>query len=332
MQLAITDFAAPAVVGEVWHLPPPSPNLKPASLTGVLEQSPDLTRALLPRSRHVVTMINRAARAGSACPAAATTCDRKLHSVVSLAVDRGALYLSGSDVVARPLEWLAQRRGDADRIAKLLRAYAPPRRGVLRDRACLGWFAVLGRMEPIMRGFVPLGDIALDGLPRKLTQESAARWLAETLPADTMEEIAELLRRVRDSRVRGRFVPNPVFGGLGIVAGSDGDWIAGSTLVELKCVNSGMQGVHVAQLLCYHVLDQSRELGREPYGFDSLALMLPRQGVTVAGMIEEWLRAFGAPSATVVVPAVTEWLREARGAWRSRTQREPDTSVEITPP
>jgi hypothetical protein len=244
-----------------------------------------------------------------------TTCDENLYSVVGLAVDRGALYLSGGDVTTRPIAWLARRRGHAERVAALLQAYSPPRRGALRSAAWLGWLGILGRMEPIMRGFVSLSDIRLAGLPRRLTQKSAAEWLAESMPAATLQEIAELLRLVRDTRVRGRFVPNPVFGCLGVVTGSDGDWIAGSTLVELKCVRQGMRSLYVAQLLCYYVLDRASAHGHEPFGFDSLALSLPRQGVTISGTVGEWLGAFGAPPESIVVPAVTEWLLEAGRPW-----------------
>ena len=307
MQLNIAQFAVIPPDGS-WSLAAPRRAPAWASLTDVLPQIPEFTRSLLPNARRVVTAVNRAARAGNPVPPSDATRAGSLYSVVGQSVDRGALFFSGADVVAIPLKRLRSGSEPAQRIARVLETYRCPRSGGLRNQAFLGWLTLLGMLEPVLRGFRPLSDIDVSQLPKRPNGAASAIWLSRIVPATTLQEIAELLRRVRDTRVRGHVIANPVFGGIGPVIGSDGDWIAGRTLVELKCTVSGMKSIHVAQLICYFVFDQMRAHGRQPYGFDSLALSLPRQGVTVVGAVDDWLSAFGAPSSATVVPAVAAWL------------------------
>lgn len=103
-----------------------------------------------------------------------------------------------------------------------------------------------------MRGFRPLSDVELGVVPRRLSPQAAAQCLADVLADDVAEEIADLVTALRTVRPRGRIRPNPVFGGIGAVLGSDGDWIARDTLVELKCVVNGVAREHIVQLLCYY--------------------------------------------------------------------------------
>ena len=70
------------------------------------------------------------------------------------------------------------------------------------------------------------------------------------------DEIVRLLRSLKEIRIRGTMFANPIFGSVGPILGSDGDWVVADTLVELKCVVGGVKRCHVAQLICYYALSQ----------------------------------------------------------------------------
>lgn len=279
-----------------------------ACLTDFLDVTPDLLDGLLPQSRRSIAKLNRRLLSLPQIHASATTVNRRLYSPVAGAVDRGVLYLSGFDVSTRVAKRVATHPRGA-RLAKALKAYMPPRRGVLRSRSAMGWLYVLGALEPVLRGFRTLDDIDTSTLAAAVGEASARAWLSRVIPDDVSDEIAELLRCVGRIRIPGPVLANPVFGGLGPVIGSDGDWIAGDTLVELKCTTGGVRRKHVAQLLAYYVFDQSLAHGRKrPYGFTRLALCLPRQSCTVVGTVDEWLQAFGAPKPDVFVRGCAQWF------------------------
>jgi hypothetical protein len=268
--------------------------------------------ALLPNSRTAITAINRGIKSAQTITPCSTTTNARLHSAVALAVDRGVLYFYGFDVVGRPAHRLQFYGAPGKRIAALTMSYKPPAHGVLRDRAAIGWFYLVGLLEPIVRGFRPLTDIDVSGLPRRLTSRSTNDWLSALTPIDVAAEISELLRAVRDSRLPGVVQPNPEFGALGSVIGSDGDWIAGDTLVELKCTVGGVHRNHVAQLLCYYAFDELCIATAVPRHFSSLALCLPRQRCTIVGAVDDWLAAFGGPARSDLPMFVHEWCTGRR--------------------
>lgn len=286
---------------------PPTFSGRPASLTDALARNNAFTAALLPHSRHAVTVLNRRLRREPPILPSATTVNRQLYSSVALAVDRGALYVRGVDVTSRPVKQLARGGAVATRIALALEAYLPPRRRLRDNSAAIGWLYTLGRLEPVLRGFRPLSDIDTESLPTTVTRTSAARWFATLLTDDVAQEIAALLGALSVARLGGVLRPNPIFGGIGEILGSDGDWIVGDTLVELKCVVGGVRREHVAQLLCYYALDRLRAHGKCAYGFSKLALLLPRQRSIIHGGIADWLAAFGGPSAADLPPFVEQW-------------------------
>lgn len=319
MHVNILDVAGTPPRARDCVIPPLRRPPVPACLTDFLETTPDLMDGMLPHSRRTIGYINRLVGARPQILPSQTTKDRKLYSPVGGAVDRGVLFLSGFDIAAGPRRSLSQRSTRAKQIATALAEYQPPRRGVLHSRSALGWLYLLAVIDPLLRGFRNLDDVDMTAFPAKINHESAAAWLEALIPADVGLEIAQLLRAVRDIRIPGVVLANPVFGGLGPVSGSDGDWIAGDTLVEMKCTTGGLQRIHVAQLLCYYVFDQARAHGgRRPYGFGRLALCLPRQSCTLVGSIDEWLQAFGAPRAEVFVTRLNDWFT-AHGASASRT-------------
>ena len=247
---------------------------RPVCLTDAFASNRAFLNALMPDSRSAVTAVNKAIRGQQSIQPSETTKTRRLYSSAALAVDRGVLYLYGVDIAARALARLssgspiARRDGSsiARRISKACEVYDPPRRGVLRNRSAIGWFYLLGILEPVLRGFRPLSEVDIRELPSRPTQQSSSAWLESLVTDDLAIEIADMLRAVRDCRIPGTFRPNPTFGGIGAVTGSDGDWLAGDTLVELKCTISGVRREYVAQMLCYYAFDQLRAHGQErPY-------------------------------------------------------------------
>ena len=291
-------------------IPPLRRSPQAACLTDFLEATPDLMDGMLPHSRRTIGYVNRLISARPQTPPSATTKERKLYSPVGGAVDRGVLFLSGFDVAAGPRQALSRRSPRARQIAAALAEYQPPRRGVLRSRSALGWLYLLAVIDPVLRGFRTLDDVDMTAFPGTINHGSVTAWLETLIPIDVSLEIAQLLRTVRDIRLPGPVLANPIFGGLGLVSGSDGDWIAGDTLVEMKCTTGGVQRIHAAQLLCYYVFDQARAHGRRPYGFGRLALCLPRQSCTLVGSVDEWLQAFGAPRVEVFLRVLTSWFND----------------------
>ena len=267
-----------------------------ACLTDAFASNAHFLSALMPSSRYAVTHLNKTIRGIRSVPPSATTKNEHLYSRVALAVDRGVLYLYGVDV-GGPAAIRLKRGGSLARsISKACEAYQPPRQAILHSRSAIGWFYFLGLREPVFRGFVQLGELDLPSPPSRPTSQSSTKWFESLIPDDVSHEIAAMLRAVRDSRLPGQFRANPVFGALGAVRGSDGDWLSGDTLVELKCTVGGIKREHVAQLLCYYAFDQLGVHGRlKAFGFSRLALCLPRHTCVVEGSVEDWLVAFGGP-------------------------------------
>lgn len=281
--------------------------IRPACLTDLLKETPEFIDGILPQSRRSMTYLNRWVRARPQLAASEATKARNAFGPVAGAVDRGVLYLSGFDIASRPAARLRYTRRGA-RIAAAITEYRPPRKGILGDDAAMGWLFLLAQIDPVLRGFRPLDDVDVSRFPRAINHDSVADWLRTLIAPMIAAEIAQLLRVVRDIRLPGPILANPVFGGVGPISGSDGDWIADDTLVEMKCTTREVQRTYVAQLLCYYALDQLRRGTRRHYGFGRLALCLPRQRCVISGRAEEWLAAFGAPKAARFVEGVGGWL------------------------
>jgi hypothetical protein len=242
-----------------------------------------------------------------------------LYSSVALAVDRGALFLSGHDVVSAPLRELKARGENvAKRLAQALEIYKPPVPQHFNRRDAIGWLYVLGRLEPVFRGFRPLSDVDTTHLPARLPHESVRQWLERIVAPSISDEIVQLLRGLEGISPPGIVYPNPVFGDLGPITGSDGDWILGDTLVELKCTVSGMRREFVTQMICYFALSRLPDRQKRLPHFSNLAICLPRQSATVTGTVDEWLSAFGAPHSSIVVNAIHQYFSLDMGYAPSR--------------
>ncbi|MBM3859834.1 MAG: hypothetical protein FJ395_09315 [Verrucomicrobia bacterium] len=311
MVLSIREIAASPPVNSAWALPPLRHDIKPACLTDLLQQIPEFQRALFPNSRRAVTQINRALKAGRFIPASDDTRRGSLYSSVALAVDRGALSLAGHDITTRAIQHLESCGGKSAKLASALKVYSPVTQDILESRDAVGWLYILGRLEPVIRGFRPISDIDLHALPNRLTKSAVRTWLAGAVPIAIGNEIVQLLRNVQSLQLSGRFFPNPVFGGIGAAMGSDGDWIAGDTLVELKCTLSGVKREHIVQIICYAALSQQPYVAAKIPPFTNLAICLPRQSAIIVGTIEDWMTTCGAPSSGVVFDAILHYF----GQW-----------------
>jgi hypothetical protein len=324
MLLQVRDIVRTVEPPGAWSLPPPRPDIRPACLTDLFRQIPEFGRALLPSSRSAITQLNRALKSRIYIPPSEETRRLRLYSSVALAVDRGALLLSGHDVVFNPLLALRARGNKvATRLAEALEVYDLPVRGIFNRRDVIGLLYVLGRLEPVFRGFRPLSDVDTTRLPALLSHQSVRQWLERIVAPSVGDEIVRLPRSLRGIRPSGIVYPNPIFGGLGPIIGSDGDWIADDTLVELKCTMSGMQREFVTQVMCYFALSRLPDRQNRLPHFSKLAVCLPRQSATVVGTVDEWLSAFGAPQSSVVVNAIHHYFsvagrREALSRWAAR--------------
>jgi hypothetical protein len=120
MLLQICDIVKTVVSPRSWSLPPPRRDIQPACLTDLFSQIPEFCAALLQSSRSAITQLNRALTSMVRIPPSEETRRMSLYSSVSLAVDRGALFLSGRDVVSAPLLLLKarseKRRSDSLRL------------------------------------------------------------------------------------------------------------------------------------------------------------------------------------------------------------------------
>ena len=183
-------------------------------------------------------------------------------------------------------------------------AWTPTARGLFHNRAAIGWLYALGGLDVARRGFIPLSDVITSPLPTRIDVEQTRRWFESLISVDMSDEIVRLLRSLKEIRIRGTISANPVFGGIGPILGSDGDWVVADTLVELKCVVDGVRRRNVAQLVCYHALSQLADRSERLPLFSRLALCLPRQSATITGTVNEWLYAFGAPRKEIVVEAL----------------------------
>lgn len=309
MILQVRDIVKTVDSPGAWSLPTPREDIRPACLTDLFRQIPEFGKALLPSSRSAITQLNRALKSTVRIPPSQETRRMSLYSSVALAVDRGALFLSGHDVVSAPLRELKALHGNVGkRLAQALEVYKLPERSVFDRRDIIGLLFVLGRLEPVFRGFRPLSDVDTTQLPARLSHRSVQQWLKRIVAPSVSDEIVQLLRSLQSISLPGIVYPNPVFGGLGPINGSDGDWIAGDTLVELKCTVSGMQREFITQVICYFALSRLPDRQKRLPEFSNLAFCLPRQSATVTGTVDEWLSAFGAPQSSIVVNAIHQYF------------------------
>ncbi len=304
MLLEVADIVRSARMTVRWSLPEIGPEIQPQSLTNLLPTIPAVEQALLPDSRRAITAINRALSSRPFVAPSDSTKRMKAYSRIGLALDRAVLFLGGHDIATAPRRWLDQRGGSARAMARMLSAWTPEARGLFYNRAAIGWLYALGGLDVARRGFIPLSDVITSPIPKRVDEASSRVWFENLIPLDVSDEIVRLLRSLKEIRLRGKMVPNPVFGGIGHILGSDGDWVVGNTLVELKCVMGGVKRSHVAQLVCYYALSQLPDRRGTLPPFSRLALCLPRQSTTIVGTINEWLYAFGAPHEGIVVDAL----------------------------
>jgi hypothetical protein len=274
-------------------------------LTDFLDCNRPAIRALFPAVTRLVVCLNKASKvSGAYIPPSPTTRKLNWYSRVGLAIDRAMVHLLGGDLLSKPRAAL-ERSGSRDLkwlLAALEAQLEKCENGAIdvHDRATIGFLLVVGALEPILRGVVPASDIDIGALPRqKCAAEDVADWFSAQAPAEVAEEIAEILTLSVNAVPAGPYFVNPGYGGFGAIMGSDADFVAGSTLVEMKCISSGISGLHVAQLLAYGALrslaskNEAEAMGPQ---LEKFALFLPRRGWCVTGTLAEWLDYLEGPT------------------------------------
>jgi hypothetical protein len=303
MILRISDIA-PAQPSDGWVLSPLRSDVRRGVLTTFVTRNRVFRNELLPGTRRALRAMRDEVARHALIPASPTTQVRNLYGAVGCAVGVAARYLSGCDVVGRPIERLRELGARGKALARPLQRYDPPKRAVFRRRDAIGWFLYLGMLERIVLGVRPTSDADAIRLPDGRSHRNYRDWFADFAPADVQDELLALLRALSLCRLPGHMFPSPTFAGIGPISVGIGDWIAGRTLVELKVTTHGPDADHVAQLLMYRVLSRLPLSRRLNPPFTSLALCLPRQSCTFVGTPNEWLACFGAPPYNVVERAV----------------------------
>jgi hypothetical protein len=274
-------------------------------LTDFLDRNRPAVRALFPAAPRVVSALNKASGAsGIYIPPCDTTKEFNWYSRVGLAIDRAMVHLLGGDLLGKSRVALGSSRSSDWKwlLTALEVQFEQFKAGAIdvQDRAAIGLLLVVGALEPILRGVVSASDINLTKLPRKKCgADEIALWFSTQSPLEVAEEIGAILVSAVRAVPAGPYFINPVYGGFGAIMGSDADFVAGTTLVEMKCISRGISGLHIAQLLAYGALrelagkDEAKRMGPP---LEKFAIFLPRRAWCVAGSLSEWLDYLDGPS------------------------------------
>jgi hypothetical protein len=316
MQLNIKDIVPEPKVATDWRLSKISNKLRPKSLSDLLKDIPEFQRELLPNSRQAITQINRALRKNQFIAPSEETKKGNLYSSVALAIDRGALMLRDEIDNNRLITTLKihnkygnkKYKDHRNAIVIIINKFESIAQNEPFSKETAGYLFLLGKLEPIIRGFRPFSDVIEHGLPSNLSTDSIRNWLSDIISADLSSEIIDLLNVISKLQLKGHFFANPIFGGIGPISGSDGDWITGETLVELKCTVRGVKREYVAQIICYSALNKIGPKAATIPPINKLALCLPRQSSIVVGSVDEWLSAFGAPPSEFIYKSIEEYF------------------------
>ena len=105
-----------------------------------------------------------------------------------------------------------------------------------------------------------------------------------------MNDTVELSRRTSNiikslDEKYEEIVFNPYFCGCGILFGSYGDILAGTTLVEIKSVDRGFRATDFRQLLTYFFQNNQKKR----YQIDRLAVVNPRRGITFSENVGQFV-------------------------------------------
>lgn len=291
MLLEIKDIVSEPDIDPNWNLPAIPKRLKLKCLSDLIKEIPEFQKALLPNSRWTITQLNRALRKNQFIAPSEETKKRNLYSSVALAIDRGALLMRGQIENEILIQFLQQYDDYGKKLGKIIERFEPIAQDSIFSRETVGYLFLLGKLEPIFRGFRPISDVKEHGLPSQLKSESIKNWLTEIVSDEVSEEIIELLRILNKLQLPGQFHANPIFGGIGPIFGSDGDWITGETLVELKCTVSGIKREYVVQIVCYSALGKIGPIANSIPPINQLAICLPRQSSIIVGSIDDWVKS-----------------------------------------
>jgi hypothetical protein len=288
-------------------------------LTDFLDRNRPAVRALFPGAPRVVTSLNKAAgKSGTYISPCDATRKLNWYSRVGLAIDRAMVHLLGGDLLQKPRAAFGSARSSYWKwlsIALEVQFERCEERAIdVQDRAAMGLLLVVGALEPIMRGVVSPSDIDIASLPRKkCSADEISNWFSTQAPSEVAEEIAQILISSVRALPPGPYFINPVYGGFGAIMSSDADFIAGTTLVEMKCISGGISGLHIAQLLGYgaiRALAKKSETRRMGPPLKRFAILLPRRAWCVTGTLADWLYHLEGPAAGVFPQSFASYCKD----------------------
>jgi DHA1 family tetracycline resistance protein-like MFS transporter len=222
MQLNIKDIVPEPKVATDWRLSKISNKLRPKSLSDLLKDIPEFQRELLPNSRQAITQINRALRKNQFIAPSEETKKGNLYSSVALAIDRGALMLRDEIDNNRLITTLKihnkygnkKYKDHRNAIVIIINKFESIAQNEPFSKETAGYLFLLGKLEPIIRGFRPFSDVIEHGLPSNLSTDSIRNWLSDIISADLSSEIIDLLNVISKLQLNGHFFANPIFGQL----------------------------------------------------------------------------------------------------------------------
>jgi hypothetical protein len=167
----------------------------------------------------------------------------------------------------------------------------------------------------IFEGLFRAGERAAAGLERLRPLLPVGRELRTALgalfPGDALEEFRRTCQSMLLLLPREQpFVYNPQWPRVGHLAASDGDFIAGRTLYDVKCLDprkGSLSREHLFQMLGYVCMNACVPLGHQ---LGALGLLNPRAGFAWSMQLEAFCRAIGAGSFNTVL----QRFREETGA------------------
>jgi hypothetical protein len=153
----------------------------------------------------------------------------------------------------------------------------------------------------IFEGLYRVGARAAAGLDRLRPLIPVHSGLRNALAALFPGDVLEGFRRICQSMLlllprEQPFVYNPQWPRVGRLVASDGDFIAGRTLYDVKCLDPGKGSLsreHLFQLLGYACMNACDPLGHQ---LGALGLLNPRAGFAWSMQLEAFCRAIGASS------------------------------------
>jgi hypothetical protein len=288
------------------------------SLTGFIKAQPTFWSATCPDIRKVITSVNRALRERPLRVPLRSE-NRLIAGPLGTAIDYYVGWSAGETLhqqVVRVSNLSPDARAISKHIAATLIGLRSNTSLSRKDEAQLGRAClVLAQLESAYR----TGNTLFIPSATELRTNDRApfdRWLVRQINAPLIEEWTALAEQVKALSIplRGA-VYNPVFGGYGLITGSDGDLLVNETLYDIKCSVDGFDGDAVRQLLGYCALSilNNRSLAIQRVGLISI-----RRGFVWQADVESLCWTVGATSLARLTDALRQFVKPRRGRTSER--------------